>query len=217
MQYPTPDMAAMRRDYSTRGLRREDLAEDHIAQFRQWLLTAIDADLLEPNAMALSTADAAGRVTSRTVLLKAFDERGFVFYTNYGSRKARQMAENPQVALLFTWLPLERQVCITGCAEKVTMMESLAYFMSRPFGSRLGAWGSQQSRVIPTRALLEEKFAEMKAKFANGEVPLPTDWGGYRVVPDSIEFWQGSASRLHDRFLYTRASEGDWKIERLSP
>lgn len=207
----------MRRNYSNRGLRRVDLAEDPIAQFRQWLQTAIDAELLEPNAMALSTANAAGRVTSRTVLLKAFDERGFVFYTNYGSRKALQMAENPQVALLFTWLPLERQVCITGCVEKVTMMESLAYFMSRPFGSRLGAWVSQQSRVIPTRALLEQKFEEMKAKFADGEVPLPTDWGGYRVEPDSIEFWQGSASRLHDRFLYERTSEGGWKVERLSP
>lgn len=207
----------MRRDYSTRGLRREDLDDDPFAQFRAWFEAARAAGLLEPNAMILSTGDAAGRVTSRIVLLKAFDERGFVFFSNYQSRKARQIGENPQVALLFAWLPLERQVCITGQAVRVSMAESLAYFMSRPFGSRLGAWVSQQSRVIPTRALLEAKFEEAKARFANGDVPLPTDWGGYRVEPDSIEFWQGSASRLHDRFLYTRTEKTGWAIERLAP
>ena len=215
--FPLPgDVADLRREYSARELRREQLNPDPIAQFRVWFQEAQAASLLEPNAMTLATADARGRVTARTVLLKAFDARGFVFFTNYESVKARQMEENSQVALLFTWLPLERQLSIRGHAEKISTAESLAYFASRPFGSRLGAWVSQQSRIISSRKLLEMKFEELRQKFANGEVPLPDFWGGYRVVPDSMEFWQGAVSRLHDRFLYTHIKDA-WTIDRLSP
>jgi len=213
------DLAAadMRRDYRAAKLDREDLEEDVFAQFRKWFQEAVDADLLEPNAMSLATAGSDGRVSVRTVLLKAFDERGFVFFSNYNSRKAEQIAENAHAGLLFPWLPMERQVCISGTVEKISTAESLRYFASRPFGSRLGAWVSQQSRVIPSRKFLEMKFEEMKSKFASGEVPLPEAWGGYRVVPETIEFWQGSPNRLHDRFLYTRQTDGSWNIERLSP
>jgi pyridoxamine 5'-phosphate oxidase len=210
------DIEAFRREYGARSLRREDLREDPVAQFRIWFEEAVAADLLEPNAMALSTADAKGKVTSRTVLLKAYDERGFVFYTNYTSVKAAQIAENPRVALLFTWLPLERQVAISGRAEKIGSAESLAYFLKRPLGNRVGAWVSQQSKIIPSRKLLEMKFEEMMRKFADGRVPLPDEWGGYRVFPETVEFWQGNASRLHDRFLYSREA-GGWRIDRLQP
>ena len=216
MSSMTVNLSELRRDYTTRGLHRSDLDVDPVAQFRRWFQEAQRAELLEPNAMTLATADRAGRVTARTVLLKAFDDRGYVFFTNYGSTKARQMAENAQVALLFTWLPLERQVSITGTAEKISVAESLSYFASRPFGSRLGAWVSQQSSIISSRKLLEAKFEEMRHKFASGEVPLPDFWGGYRVNPDTIEFWQGASSRLHDRFLYSRNGTG-WQIDRLSP
>ncbi len=212
-----PDhVGALRRDYTTRGLKVEDLAEDPIEQFRRWFNQAEEAKLLEPNAMTLATASANGKVTARTVLLKAYDERGFVFYTNYGSRKAQAMAENAQVSLLFTWLPLERQVAINGRAEKISAAESLRYFASRPFGSRIGAWVSHQSEVISSRSILEAKFEELKRKWADGEVPLPDFWGGYRVVPEEIEFWQGASSRLHDRFFFQRQGEG-WSIQRLSP
>ncbi len=210
-------VAELRRDYSTHGLRRADLKEDAVEQFRLWFDQAVAADLLEPNAMTLATADASGRVAARTVLLKAFDERGFVFFTNYTSAKARQIAENPQAALLFSWLPLERQVSISGPVTKISAAESLAYFASRPFGSRLGAWVSMQSSIIPSRRVLEMKFEEMKRKFASGEVPLPDFWGGYRVEPHTIEFWQGGKDRLHDRFLYTKGDGGGWGIGRLSP
>lgn len=211
------EVANLRRDYSTRGLRREDLSPEPFTQFRLWFQEAQKAELLEPNAMACATADKSGRVTARNVLLKAFDERGFVFFTNTASTKARQMTENPQAALLFTWLPLERQVSITGPVEKISTAETLAYFASRPFGSRLGAWVSMQSSIIPSRKILEMKFEEMKAKFANGEVPLPDFWSGYRVRPQSIEFWQGAMNRLHDRFIYTRQSGDTWSIDRLAP
>jgi pyridoxamine 5'-phosphate oxidase len=166
--------------------------------------------------MTLGTADASGRVSCRTVLLKAYDERGFVFFTNYGSRKARQIAENPQASLLFPWVALARQVEIAGRVEKISLAESLAYFMSRPFGSRLGAWVSDQSDVIPSRQILLAKFDELKRKFAHGEIPKPEGWGGYRIVPDSVEFWQGGHDRLHDRFFYS-VEGGSWKISRLSP
>ncbi|MDR1304858.1 MAG: pyridoxamine 5'-phosphate oxidase [Verrucomicrobiales bacterium] len=215
---PLPgNIANLRREYTTSGLRKEDLSPNPFDQFRQWFREAQAAGLLEPNAMSLATAGANGAVTARTVLLKAFDERGLVFFTNYESVKARQLAENPRAALLFPWLALERQVTISGPVEKISTVESLAYFASRPFGSRLGAWISQQSRVIPSRKLLELKFEEMRRKFANGEVPLPSFWGGYRVAPETIEFWQGAASRLHDRFQYSRDPRGEWVIERLSP
>jgi pyridoxamine 5'-phosphate oxidase len=211
------EIASLRRDYASRGLERDDLAAEPFSQFRQWFQEAQSAELLEPNAMTCATADRTGRVTARTVLLKAFDERGFVFFTNTGSLKARQIADNPQAALLFAWLPLERQVSITGTVEKITAAETLAYFASRPFGSRLGAWVSQQSAIIPSRKLLEMKFEEMKNKFASGDVPLPDFWSGYRVVPGTVEFWQGGKDRLHDRFLYTRQPDDSWSIDRLSP
>lgn len=213
----SPAVAAMRRDYTARGLTRENLDPDPVAQFRQWFQQAVDAKLLEPNAMTLATCGADGIPGARTVLLKAFDDRGFVFFTNYSSRKASQIAENPQATLLFPWLALERQVIISGPTVKIPTRESLAYFASRPFGSKVGAWVSMQSRIIPSRRLLEMKFEEMKAKFASGEVPLPDFWGGYRVEPATFEFWQGSASRLHDRFLYSRDNEKGWRIDRLSP
>ena len=186
-------------------------------QFARWFQQAVDAQLAEPNAMSLATAGADQRPLVRTVLLKSYDERGFVFYTNFQSRKARQMADNPQVSLLFAWLALERQVVVCGAAEKISTAETLAYFITRPRGSQLGAWVSAQSSVITTRSLLEQKWEEMKRKFGEGQVPLPSFWGGYRVVPREIEFWQGRPNRLHDRFLYTRQPGGSWDIARLAP
>jgi pyridoxamine 5'-phosphate oxidase len=209
--------ADLRQSYEAGALDRESLQPDPVGQFRLWFTEAIACGkICEPNAMTLSTCDAAGRVTARTVLLKAYDEKGFVFFTNYESRKARQIGENPQVALLFPWLVLERQVAVTGRATRISAAESLAYFVSRPFSSRVGAWVSHQSKIISSRQLLEMKFEEMRRKFANGEVPLPDFWGGYRVEPETVEFWQGRVSRLHDRFLYTRTAAG-WQIDRLSP
>jgi pyridoxamine 5'-phosphate oxidase len=216
MSLPThPDVAELRRNYTRDGLRRADLAGDPVAQFRQWFGEAVAAELVEPNAMVLSTTDG-HRPSSRSVLLKAYDEKGFVFFTNYESRKAQDIAADPNVSLLFPWYPLERQVGILGRAERISAAESLAYFTSRPHGSRLGAWVSQQSAVINSRKFLEMKWDEMKRKFADGEIPLPSFWGGIRVVPTEIEFWQGRENRLHDRFRYTRSGDV-WTIERLSP
>jgi len=216
MSLPThPDVAELRRNYTRDGLRRADLAGDPVAQFRQWFGEAVAAELVEPNAMVLSTTDG-HRPSSRSVLLKAYDEKGFVFFTNYESRKAQDIAADPNVSLLFPWYPLERQVGILGRAERISAAESLAYFTSRPHGSRLGAWVSQQSAVINSRKFLEMKWDEVKRKFADGEIPLPSFWGGIRVVPTEIEFWQGRENRLHDRFRYTRSGDG-WGIERLSP
>jgi pyridoxamine 5'-phosphate oxidase len=211
-----PDVAALRREYAQAGLRREDLDPDPFGQFRRWFGEATAAGLVEPNAMVLGTTNGQ-RPSSRTVLLKAYDERGFVFFTNYGSRKARDIEANAQVSLLFPWYPLERQVGILGRAERISSAESLAYFASRPHGSRVGAWVSQQSTVITSRQLLEMKWDEMKRKFAQGEVPLPSFWGGFRVVPSELEFWQGRENRLHDRFRYVRAEDGSWRRERLAP
>lgn len=210
-----PDVAALRREYTRQGLRRADLDPDPIAQFRQWFGEATSAELVEPNAMVLGTTDGK-RPSSRTVLLKAYDERGFVFFTNYDSRKAQEIAANPNASLLFPWYPLERQVGILGRAERISAAESLAYFTSRPHGSRLGAWVSQQSTVINSRQFLEMKWDEMKRKFADGEIPLPSFWGGIRVIPTEIEFWQGRENRLHDRFRYTRSGDA-WTVERLAP
>jgi pyridoxamine 5'-phosphate oxidase len=212
-----PDVAALRRNYTRAGLRRDALAPEPVTQFRRWFTEAAGAGLVEPNAMVLSTTDGA-RPSSRTVLLKAYDEDGLVFFTNYESRKARDIARSARVSLLFPWYALERQVGVLGRAERISAAESLAYFASRPFGSRLGAWVSQQSSVIGSRRLLEMKWDEMKRKFAQGEVPLPSFWGGFRVVPDEFEFWQGRENRLHDRFRYSRSADGEpWTIERLAP
>ena len=213
----TMQLAEMRRNYAARALDLADLDANPFAQFDHWMREAIETQVIEPNAMTLATADAAGRPAVRTVLLKGFDERGFVFYSNYESAKARDLAANPKVALLFPWLALERQVSAMGIAKKITAAESLKYFLSRPRESQIGAWASRQSEVISTRALLESKFAEMKARFANGEIPLPDQWGGFRVTPQSFEFWQGRPNRLHDRFKYTLQSDGSWTIDRLMP
>ena len=214
-EHPHPNVAELRRNYTRDGLRRNDLDPDPVGQFRRWFTDAVAAELVEPNAMVLSTTDGR-RPSSRTVLLKAYDERGFVFFTNYESRKARDIAAQAEVSLLFPWYPLERQVGLLGKAERINAAESLAYFASRPHGSRLGAWVSQQSTVINSRKLLEMKWEEVKRKFSEGEVPLPSFWGGFRVVPVEFEFWQGRENRLHDRFRYARSRDG-WAIERLAP
>lgn len=206
-----------RSEYTGGELDREGLKASPYDQFAVWFQQAMDAKVIEPNAMSLATTGADQRSLLRTVLLKSYDEHGFVFFTNLESRKARQIAENPNVSLLFPWLALERQVIVCGAAEKVSAAEALAYFITRPRGSQLGAWVSAQSSVITTRSLLEQKWAEMKRKFGEGEVPLPSFWGGYRVVPREIEFWQGRPNRLHDRFLYTRQPDGSWSINRLAP
>jgi pyridoxamine 5'-phosphate oxidase len=206
-----------RSEYTRAALDRASLKPSPFDQFALWFQEAMEAGMAEPNAMSLATAGADQRPLARTVLLKSYDERGFVFYTNFESRKARQMADNPNVSLLFPWLALERQVIICGAAEKVSTAETLAYFITRPRGSQLGAWVSAQSSVITTRSLLEQKWEEMKRKFGEGQVPLPSFWGGYRVVPREIEFWQGRPNRLHDRFLYTRQAGGSWNIARLAP
>lgn len=210
------DIGDMRRDFESEGLDREQLADDPVLQFHNWFEDTRKAGILEPNAMSLATAGADRMPDIRTVLLKYFDNRGFVFYTNYGSRKARELEENARAALLFPWIGLNRQVRIQGAVEKVSKTESLKYFASRPRGSQIGAWVSEQSKAITSRGLLEQKVAEMKHKFSSGEIPLPSFWGGYRVVPERIEFWQGRPSRLHDRFEYVRDDDG-WTIQRLQP
>lgn len=211
------DVAALRRSATGFALDREDLNDDPIVQFEDWFRYACETVPLDPNAVALSTVDQNMRPSSRTVLLKSFDERGFVFYTNYESTKAAHIEKNPNVSLLFFWSEAARQVKIRGKAEKIPTSESLAYFLSRPRGSQIGAWVSAQSSVISSRSLLESKFQEIKQKFRNKEISLPSFWGGYRVVPDEIEFWQGRRNRLHDRFQFTKRDDGSWKIERLAP
>lgn len=204
-------------DNGRQGLSRDDLDENPILQFANWLQEAELAGMPDANAMSLATVAADGRPSQRIVLLKQFDETGFVFYTNLGSRKAREIGGNPQVSLHFAWLSLHRQVIISGRAEKLSAMEAFRYFSTRPQDSQLAAWASQQSRPISSRQLLEQQFLQMKEKFSKGEIPLPSFWGGYRVRPDSIEFWQGRQHRLHDRFLYRQSAPEVWTIERLSP
>ena len=204
-------------DFSRPPLLIEELESDPIVQFEKWFREAWDENYPMPHAMSLATASAEGLPTVRTVLLKGYDPRGFVFFTNYGSRKAKQISNNPQAALLFPWVRLGRQVPVAGRVEKISKSESVQYFLSRPRGSQLSAWASAQSTVISSRAILESAFATVKRRFADGEVPLPDFWGGYRVDPDSIEFWQNRKDRLHDRFLYNRGENGAWRIDRLPP
>lgn len=209
-------LADLRVDYGREPLDEAAMLADPFEQFRVWFDEAVASGIREPNAMVLGTAEAGGRVSCRTVLLKGFDGRGFVFYTNHGSRKGRQLAANPRAALLFPWVDLERQVEIEGAVERVSEEESGEYFRSRPRGSRLGAWVSEQSAEIESREVLLRRLAELEAEFGEGEIPKPDFWGGYRVVPDSMEFWQGGHDRLHDRFLYRREG-GGWRRVRLSP
>ncbi|HEY0781424.1 MAG TPA: pyridoxamine 5'-phosphate oxidase [Thermoanaerobaculia bacterium] len=210
------DLADLRRDYVRAMLDLPDLDADPVVQFQAWLAEAIAAKLPEPTAMTLATADREGRPSARIVLLKGCDARGFVFYSNYASRKGAELAANPHAALLFHWPELDRQVRIEGVVERTTREESEAYFASRPRPSRLGAWASRQSAPLQDRAELERALAAVEARFPD-DIPLPGFWGGFRVRPDAIELWQGRASRLHDRFRYTRAGDGEWRIERLSP
>lgn len=211
------DISKMRAEYGRGELHRADLKPDPFEQFELWFQEALASGAIEPNAMSLATVSGDGQPTLRTVLLKKWDRRGFVFFTNLESRKARQIGGNSRVALLFPWLALQRQLAITGVAERVSTAEVLAYFALRPFGSQLAAWVSPQSQVIRSRALLEAKWEEMKRKFKEGQVPLPSAWGGFRVVPEQMEFWQGRLNRLHDRFLYSRQPDGAWRVERLAP
>jgi pyridoxamine 5'-phosphate oxidase len=207
----------LRREYTHGELRLQELKTDPIEQFALWFAQAQTANVLEPNAMSLATVSASGQPSLRTVLMKSFDQRGFVFYTNLQSRKAREIGENAKVALLFPWIALERQVIIAGSAEKISWSETLKYFMTRPRGSQIGAWVANQSSVITSRKVLEMQFEHMLKKFAQGDVPLPSFWGGFRVKPIEIEFWQGRENRLHDRFMYRRQPDESWKIDCLSP
>jgi pyridoxamine 5'-phosphate oxidase len=209
-------VARLRTEYTRAGLAEVDAAPDPLAQFRAWFEEALAADLHEPNAMVLATATPDGKPSARVVLLKGFDERGFVFYTNYEGRKGREIGRNPHAALVFYWGELERQVRIEGRVGRVSERESDAYYASRPRGSRLGAWASEQSRVVGGREVLEGRIRDLEAEYEGREVPRPAFWGGYRVEPEVVEFWQGRESRLHDRISYRRG-DGGWEIERLQP
>ncbi len=208
-------LAEMRRAYRSGGLDEGELAADPFGQFAHWLADAVECGLDEPNAVVVSTATPDGRPSSRTVLLKALDT-GFVFFTNYTSRKGRELAANPHAALLFPWHAMSRQVSVVGAAELVSAEQTAAYFASRPYGSQIGAWASRQSQVIDSRGIVEDRYAALAARWAPGEVPVPRFWGGVRVVPETVEFWQGRDNRLHDRLRYRRHGP-QWVVERLSP
>ncbi|MFI6687817.1 pyridoxamine 5'-phosphate oxidase [Streptomyces sp. NPDC050485] len=211
------DPAAMRAQYRTTLLSEEDLAATPMEQFGRWFKEAVAGGLHEPNAVVVATATGDGRPSTRTVLLKSYDERGFVFFTNYASRKAAELTANPHASLLFPWHQLARQVIVTGTATRVAREETEAYFRTRPHGSQLGAWASAQSTVIPSRAELTARYEELAARHPEGsEVPVPPQWGGFRITPEAVEFWQGHENRLHDRLRYV-ADEGAWRVERLSP
>ncbi|KER10098.1 MAG: hypothetical protein HY22_07450 [[Candidatus Thermochlorobacteriaceae] bacterium GBChlB] len=210
-------IADLRKDYLKGSLDEKDLNANPFKQFETWFQDARDAGIDEPNAMTLATATKDGKPSARIVLLKGFDERGFVFFTNYESRKGRELSENPNAALCFHWQKLERQVNIVGSVEKISTQDSEAYFNSRPLASRYGAWASRQSEPLESKTALLARVAELALKYPIGNVPLPPFWGGFRVVPDELQFWQGQPSRLHDRFRYLKQTNGVWKIDRLSP
>jgi pyridoxamine 5'-phosphate oxidase len=210
-------VADLRKEYTFQGLSEKDAHPNPFEQFKIWFDQALAAKLPEPNAMTIATATLDGKPSARMVLLKDYDERGFVFYTNYESHKGRQLVENPWGAIAFWWAELERQVRIEGRIEKVPPAESDAYFHSRPKDSQLGAWASNQSQVIDSGEVLEQRLQQLKEEYENKEVPRPPNWGGFRVIPTEIEFWQGRPSRLHDRLLYQRSEDGSWRIQRLSP
>ncbi len=211
------DLSELRKEYADHGLDRHELHDDPLEQFRHWFAQAKSAGVVEPNAMVLSTTDVQGSPSSRTVLLKAADASGFCFFTNYGSRKGAHLARDCRATLLFPWFSLERQIHISGSVTKTSEEESIAYFARRPYGSQLGALVSEQSQEIPDRQHLEARLAELKARHPEGKVPKPANWGGYRLKPESFEFWQGRTNRLHDRFHYTRSADGSWIIRRLAP
>ncbi len=211
------DISNFRKEYLNGGLNRSDLQAHPVDQFASWFEQAQKAKLAEPTAMVLATANSAGQPSQRSVLLKYFDKSGFVFFTNYGSRKAGEIGENSKVSLMFVWLQLERQIMINGSAAKISTADSAKYFLSRPKDSQVAAWVSSQSHSLSSRQALMQKFGEMKKKFNAGKIPLPAFWGGYRVVPTEIEFWQGRKSRLHDRFVYRMGDNESWNIERLMP
>ena len=211
------DLTQIRGKYTTKALDIEHLDKNPFKQFEIWFKDAIDEEVSEPNAMILATVGKDMMPSVRAVLLKTFDEKGFVFFTNYKSKKAAQIKENPNAAALFSWIDMERQVKVEGSVEKISTADSLKYFLSRPKGSQIGAWVSHQSSIITSRGLLEQKFDEIKRKFSKGEVPFPDFWGGYIIKPIRIEFWQGGQDRLHDRFLYEKDEKGSWTITRLAP
>jgi len=212
------NLADLRQSYTKGSFSEDDLLESPFEQFEKWFQEALNAKIEEPNAMCLATADSEGQPSTRIVLLKDFSEKGLTFFTNYDSRKAEELEANPRAAANFLWLPLQRQVNVVGRVERISKAASLKYFLSRPFASQLGAWTSPQSKVISSRQVLEAKMEQMKRKFTQGKVPLPDNWGGYRIVPNSFEFWQGRLSRLHDRFIYKLEDSASWAApSRLAP